>query len=248
LKLEGKVGIVTGAAGGFGRAIANKFAREGADVVLADINSQAAESVAAEVRALGRKALVTKTNVADEGSVQEMVDAALQEFGQIDILVNNAGLSRSCTIQELSLAEWEKLMAVNLTGTFLCCKAVIEHMVSRNYGKIINVSSISGHTARGVGVDYSASKTGVLGITRTLALQVAPAGVNVNAVAPGPIVTPLFEKNFTQEAVDRLRATIPFRRQGKPEDVANLIAFLASEEAGWITGEVIAINGGAFMG
>ena len=184
MRLTDKVGIITGGGGGFGKALALKFAHEGADVVVADIDLAAAEQVAAEVRKTGKKALVTETDVTDETSVQEMVAAALQEFGQVDILVNNAGISRSCAIQDLSLANWEKTIAVNLTGTYLCCKAVIEAMISRNYGKIINISSISGHTARAVGVDYSASKTGVLGITRTLALQVAKDGINVNAVAP----------------------------------------------------------------
>ena len=137
---------------------------------------------------------------------------------------------------------------INLTGMFLCCKHIIGHMIDNEYGKIVNVASICAQTARLVGVDYSASKSGVVGLTRTLALQVAKFGINVNAIAPGPIITPIFEKNFEPEVVEKLKATIAYKRQGTPKDIANLMLFLSSEESEWITGEVIAINGGAFIG
>jgi len=167
---------------------------------------------------------------------------------KLDILINNAGKARSARIQDISLEDWHDLIEVNLTSQYLCCKAFIDHMIERKYGKIVNVASICAVTGRTVGVDYSASKSGVVGLTRTLAAQVAPKGINVNAIAPGPIITPLFEENFTQEVINKLQNTIPYKRGGTTEDIANLMLFLASDESGWITGEVISINGGAFMG
>ncbi|MGB9866503.1 MAG: SDR family NAD(P)-dependent oxidoreductase [Bacillota bacterium] len=248
VRLQGKVAVITGAGGAFGREIGLTFAREGARLVLGDVNGAAAQKTASEVQAAGGSAVALEVDVRDEKQVSEMVRRALATYGQIDILVNNAGVARSARIQDISLEDWNYVIGVNLTGTFLCCRAVIDHMIARQYGKIINVASISAQTGRLVGVDYSASKSGVVGITRTLALQVAPYGINVNAVAPGPVATPLFERGFPPETVQKLRASVPFKREGTPKDIANLILFLASDESEWITGEVIAINGGAFMG
>ena len=248
MELAGKKALVTGAAGGFGKEIALTFARAGADLALVDIRKDDLQPLVAEVVSLGRRALPLRADISKENDVQEMVRRTLEAFGRIDILVNNAGIARSARIQDITLEDWNRTIEVNLTGTFLCCRAVIDSMISQSYGKIINVASISALTGRRVGVDYSASKSGILGITRTLALQVASHGINVNAVAPGPVVTPLFEKNFSPEVVEKLKATVPFHRQGTPKDIADLILFLASDKAGWITGEVVSINGGAFMG
>ncbi|HOA76883.1 MAG TPA: 3-oxoacyl-ACP reductase family protein [Thermosynergistes sp.] len=248
MRLEGKVTIVTGAAGGFGSEIGRIFAHEGASLVLADINYNAAESLANELKAQGTKAVAVSVDVGDEKQVYAMVNRAMSEFGQVDILINNAGMGRGARIQDITLDDWNQLLRLNLTGTFLCCKAVIDHMIARGYGKIVNMASICGQTARPVGVDYSASKSGIIGITRTLALQVAPYGINVNAVAPGPVATQIFERNWPKETVDKLKSTIPFKREGTPRDIANAALFLSSDEAGWITGEVIAVNGGAFIG
>ncbi len=248
MRLEGKVAIVTGAAGGFGSEIGRIFAREGASLVLADINHRVAESLANELKAQGTKAVAVSVDVRDENQVYAMVDRAISEFGQVDILINNAGMGRGARIQDITLDDWNQLLRLNLTGTFLCCKAVIDHMIAREYGKIVNMASICGQTARPVGVDYSASKSGIIGITRTLALQVAPYGINVNAVAPGPVATQIFERNWPKETVEKLKSTIPFKREGTPRDIANAALFLSSDEAGWITGEVIAVNGGAFIG
>jgi len=248
LRLKNKSAIITGAGSGFGRETALTFAREGAEIAVVDVHEAAARAVAAEVEALGLKALPLFSDISREEEVAEMIRATLQTFGKIDILVNNAGVSGSSIIQEISLEQWERTIRINLTGTFLCCREVIAHMIGRGYGKIVNVASISGQTGRWVGADYAASKAGVLGITRTLALQVAKFGINVNAVSPATIVTPLLEKNFTPEIVERLKSTIPYKRQGKPQDIANLILFLASDESEWITGEVVTISGGAFMG
>ncbi|HPZ77218.1 MAG TPA: 3-oxoacyl-ACP reductase family protein [Thermosynergistes sp.] len=248
MRLKGRIVIVTGAAGGFGSEIGRIFAHEGASLVLADINYNAAESLANELKAQGTKAVAVSVDVGDEKQVYAMVNRAMSEFGQVDILINNAGMGRGARIQDITLDDWNQLLRLNLTGTFLCCKAVIDHMIARGYGKIVNMASICGQTARPVGVDYSASKSGIIGITRTLALQVAPYGINVNAVAPGPVATQIFERNWPKETVDKLKSTIPFKREGTPRDIANAALFLSSDEAGWITGEVIAVNGGAFIG
>lgn len=248
MELLNKKAIITGACGGFGRELSLTFAKEGADISLVDIKKAELNNLAAEINGLGRKALPIFADITRENDVNELVYKTVSALGRIDILVNNAGLARSAKIQDITLEEWNRLINVNLTGTFLCCRAVIDYMIKQNYGKIVNLASISAQTGRMVGVDYAASKSGIVGITRTLALQVAANGINVNAVAPGPVVTPLFEKNFDPEVVEKLKASIPYKRQGTTRDIANLILFLASDKAEWITGEVVAINGGAFMG
>lgn len=247
MELTNKTAIVTGAGSGLGKQIVLTFAKEGADVVLIDVNLEGAEAVAQEIRGLGRKAVAIKTDITNEADVKKMARTTVDAWGKIDILVNSAGISRSANIQDISLAQWNKMVSINLTGTFLCCREVIEQMIGQGYGKIINISSISGVTGRSVGVDYSATKSGVIGITRTLALQVADKGINVNAIAPGPIITPIHD-TWLKEDLDKLLATVPFKRAGKPQDVAELALFLASDKAGWITGEVVSVNGGIFMG
>jgi len=162
-------------------------------------------------------------------------------------LVNNAGITQALPIQKVSVEDWQKGIDVNLKSAFLFCKTIIDNMIERNYGKIINISSIAGQTGRPVSVEYAASKAGIIGLTRNLAYQVAGDGINVNAIAPGPIVTPMLEKSFSKEISEKLKSTIPFRRQGRAEDIANAVLFLSSDEGGWITGQVIAVNGGAFM-
>jgi 3-oxoacyl-[acyl-carrier protein] reductase len=248
VELLNRKAIITGACGGFGRELSLAFAKEGADIALVDIKKEELNNLAAEINALGRKALPIFADISKESDVNELVAKTVGAFGRIDILINNAGLARSAKIQDITLQEWNRLINLNLTGTFLCCRAVIDYMIKQNYGKIVNLASIAGQTGRkGVGVDYSASKSGIVGFTRTLALQVAANGINVNAVAPGPVVTPIWEKNFTSEVIENLMASIPYKRQGTPKDIANLILFLASDKAGWITGEAVNINGGAFM-
>lgn len=197
---------------------------------------------------MGRNSIAVAVDVSDEDAVNTMVKEAIKGLGCIDILVNNAGIAASGNIQDISLNDWKRTINVNLTGTFLCCKATIGYMIERGYGKIVNLSSISGQTGRSVGINYSATKTGIIGITRTLALEVAKYGINVNAVAPGPITETAIFNTYPQEIIDKLVATVPYNRPGLMSDVANLILFLASDRAAWITGEVVAINGGAFMG
>ncbi len=248
MKLKDKNVIVTGAGRGFGKKIAFKYAKEGANIVVADLNLDSAKKMKEEIKRLGRNALGVKVDISNKEMVDNLIKTAINKLGNIDILVNNAGIGNYQPIQEITEAQWNRLIDVNLKGTYLCSKAIIDHMIKRESGKIINISSISGVTGRPVGVDYSASKTGIIGITRTLAVHVADKGINVNAIAPGPIITPLMKEYFSKKTVDKLLSTIPFKRQGKPEDIAETALFLASESAGWITGEVINVNGGAFIG
>ena len=248
MRLEGKKAIITGGASGFGRQTALRFVEEGAEVAIFDLNLEGAKKVVAEIEALGGKAFAFQVNVAQENSVKAAFADAFDALGVVDILINCAGMGRSAEIQDLTLDQWQLLLDVNMTGTFLCSREVIPHMIQRQYGKIVNLASICAQTGRKVAVDYAGSKSGIVGITRALALQVAKDGINVNAIAPGPIATPLFEKNYTKEQMLALMSTIPFKRMGTPMDIANLLLFLSSDESGWITGECIAINGGAFMG
>ena len=249
MRLEGKKAVITGGASGFGRETAIRFAQEGADVVLLDLNLEGAKEVAKEIESLGRKAYPIACDVSKEEDVKSAFAQAFGKLGVIDILINIAGFGRGgWNIEDLSLEQWKKLIDVNLQGIFLCCREVIPHMEERQYGKVVNIASICGQCGRKVAVDYASSKAGVIGLTRALAMQVAKYGVNVNAIAPGPIVTPIFEKNYTPEQIKVLMDTLPFNRMGNTKDIANLFLFLASDEAGWITGECVAVNGGAYMG
>ncbi|NCE73701.1 SDR family oxidoreductase [Anaerotruncus sp. X29] len=248
MRLEGKKAVITGSASGFGKETALLFAREGAEISLLDINAESAQKVATEIAKIGGRAHVMQVDVSEEESVKSAFSQALEQMHTVDILINCAGYGRSSRIQDLTLEQWRRLIDVNMTGTFLCCREIIPHMVERQCGKIVNLASICAQTGRMVAVDYAGSKSGIVGITRALALQVAADGINVNAIAPGPVVTPLFEKNYTTEQMNSLLSTVPFKRKGTPTDIANLLLFLSSDESGWITGEVIAINGGAFIG
>lgn len=248
MRLKGKKAVITGGAGGFGRETALRFAREGAEVTLLDTNLEGAVKVTEEVRAIGGTAYAVETDVTSESSVKAAIAFALEKMGAVDILINCAGFGRSADIQDVTLEMWQRSMEVNATGIFLCCREVIPHMIERQYGKIVNIASICAQTGRMVAVDYAASKSAIVGITRALALQVAKDGINVNAIAPGPVATPLFKKNYTHERMLELMSTIPYKRMGTTADIANLFLFLASDESEWITGECVAINGGAFMG
>lgn len=248
MRLEGKKAIITGGAGGFGRETALRFVKEGAEVTLFDMNLEGARSVAAEIEALGGVCHAVAMDVTSEDDVKSAVAVALEKMGAIDILINCAGFGRSADIQDVTLEMWQRSMEVNATGIFLCCREVIPHMIERQYGKIVNIASICAQTGRKVAVDYAASKSAIVGITRALALQVAKDGINVNAIAPGPVATPLFKKNYTHERMLELMSTIPYKRLGTTMDIANLFLFLASDESEWITGECVSINGGAFMG
>lgn len=244
-----KVALVTGAGRGMGRATAVRLASEGAAVVVNDVNAGDAEAAAEAVRAAGGRALAHVGDVSRERDVDAMVRSALETFGRIDILVNNAGILRSTLpLETISVAEWERVLAVNLTGVFLCTRAVLPIMKEQKAGKIVNVSSSAGRTTSTFGgAHYTASKAAVLGLTRHTAREVAPFGINVNAVAPGSMDTEMVRELATPEHIEQERRNIPLGRLGTGEDEAGLVAFLCSEDAAYITGATIDINGGDLM-
>lgn len=247
MKLEGRVAIVTGAGQGIGRADALAFVKEGAKVVILDITDKIYD-VKKEIEAMGGEALAIRCDVSNKEQVDSMVKEALNKYGRIDILVNNAGTRGARKeITELEEEEWEKTISVDLKGTFLCSKAVIPTMIKQKGGKIINNASISGEvTGYPKAVDYCAAKGGMVGLTKALTLEVGKYGINVNAIAPGAIETELTTGATQKHTLNlkTLKYRIPLRRTGKPEDVANLIIFLSSNESDYITGQVIVIDGG----
>lgn len=245
-----RVVLITGAGSpkGIGRSIALYLAKEGYDVAVADMDVVGAKAVAEEVRALGKNAVGIEANVTDEASVKNMVDTAINELGCVDVLVNCAGITQPVTVLNTTLEDWNRVIAVNLTGTFLCSKAVLPHMQSRKYGRIVNISSVSGKRGGGVygGAHYSAAKAGILGFSKALARECVLDGVTVNSVCPGLIATEI-RKGLSDEKERASWKAIPMERPGTVEEVAHAVAFLASEGASYITGEDIDINGGSHM-
>lgn len=246
MKLKGKVALVTGAAQGIGRAVALILAQNGADVVISDINLEKAEETAREIEAIGSKAMAVKVNVANPGDVEGMVDAVLARFGRIDILVNNAGIARDKLILRMTEEDWDAVLDINLKGTFNCTKAVVKQMSRQRSGKIVNIASVSGEMGNPGQANYSASKAGVIGFTKTIAREFAQRGINVNAIAPGYIQTPMTE-TLPEKAKEELKRMIPVERLGQPEDVAEAVLFLVSESSSYITGHVLNVNGGIYM-
>ncbi|MGB7572658.1 MAG: 3-oxoacyl-[acyl-carrier-protein] reductase [Thermodesulfobacteriota bacterium] len=246
MKLTGKVALVTGAAQGIGKAIALLLARNGADLVVSDINLEKAEETAKEIRAIGPKAMAVKVDVANLSDVERMVAGILEKLAKIDILVNNAGITRDKLILRMTEEDWDAVLGVNLKGTFNCTKAVLRHMAKQRSGKIVNIASVVGEMGNAGQANYSASKAGVIGLTKTIAREYAQRGINVNAIAPGYIETPMTEA-LPEKAKEELRRLIPMERLGKPEDVAEAVLFLVSEESSYMTGQVLNVNGGIYM-
>ncbi|NPV04584.1 MAG: SDR family oxidoreductase [Syntrophaceae bacterium] len=251
MSFERRVAIVTGAGSprGIGRSIALALAEKGADVVVADLDLPGAETVAGEIRALKRNAVAVRVDVTRQEDVAEMVRQALERFSRIDILVNNAGITQPIKVMDMTEADWDRIMAVNLKGTFLCSKAVLPVMVRQGYGRIVNMSSVSAKRGGGVfgGAHYSAAKAGILGFAKALAREVAAHGITVNSVAPGLIATDIRGGLESPERQKEMSRDIPVQRLGTPEEVAAAVVFLASGEAAYITGEEIDINGGSHM-
>ena len=242
-----KTAVVTGGSRGLGRAICLELARGGANVVLCYAGNEAAanETVAA-CEALGAKAAAVRCDVSKEDEVKALMDAALKTFGRIDILVNNAGITRDGLLMMMKPEDFDAVIAANLRGAFLCMKAVARQMVKQRYGRIVNLSSVVGLHGNAGQVNYAASKAGVIGMTKSLAKELASRGVTVNAVAPGFIATDMTAA-MTDAAKEATLAAIPMSRLGAPEDVARAVAFLASDEAAYITGQVLAVDGGMSM-
>ena len=241
--LGDRVAIVTGAGQGIGRAIALKLAEKGADVVVSDINVETAARTAKEVQTLGRTALSLKADVSKRGEVEEMVAATLEEFGKVDILINNAGIARSALLLKLTDEAWDEVLAANLKSIFYTTQAVAPHMIEARYGKIVNISSIYGRTGTIGDSNYAASKAGIIGFSKSTARELARHNINVNAILPGMIDTPLL-RGIPDHYLQPMIKEIPVRRVGTPEDIGNVAAFLASDEASYITGATIEVTGG----
>jgi 3-oxoacyl-[acyl-carrier protein] reductase len=246
MKLEGRVAFVTGAAQGIGRAIALALAEDGADLALGDLNLEKLEATAREVEGLGRKALALHLDVSSSDSVLAAVTKVLETWGKIDILVNNAGITKDNLIMRMKPQDWDVVLGVNLNGTFHCIRTVLPVMVKQRYGRIVNIASVVAQSGNPGQANYIASKAGIIGLTKAVASEVGSRNITVNAVAPGFIATAMTEK--LPEAVrERMLTMIPVGRMGTDRDVAGGVRFLVSEEAGYITGHVLNINGGMYM-
>lgn len=246
MRLKDKVAIVTGSGRGIGEGIVMRFVEEGAKIVVNDVNEADAKNVVDQVKAKGGQAVYVLGSVSERAVMQSIVDTAVKEFGTLDIIVNNAGITRDVILHKMTDAQWDAVIAVNLTGTFLGIQCAARVMREKGYGKIINISSTSALGNAGQ-LNYSASKAGVIGMTKTAAKELGAKGVNVNAIAPGMIWTDMM-KNMPPETIKQMDAMLPYlvpmNRKGSPLDIANLALFLASDESSFITGQVIFCDGG----
>jgi len=249
MDLTGKTALITGSARGIGKAIALRLANAGADIVINDIPAAAEtmEETAGEIRALGRQALTLTADVSSSADVNAMVDTVIKEWGKIDILVNNAGITRDQLVMRMTDEEWDLVLNIDLKSAFLCSRAALRHMLKARAGRIVSIASVVGIIGNPGQANYSAAKAGIIGLTKTLAKEVGSRGITVNAVAPGYIQTRMTEA-LDDKQRDALKARIPLNSLGTPEDVAEAVAFFASEEAHYITGQVLAIDGGMALG
>ena len=270
MQLSGKVAIVTGSGQGIGRAVALRLAGEGADIAVVEINSETGERTAQELRALGRQAQVYSSNVASPAQIQAMVDSVVARFSRIDILINAAGIAQTKPFLDITEEEWDRVLDVNLKGTVFCMQAVGRQMIrqvppevvaqgraERSYGKIVNFSSISGRRGRSVQMAYAASKAAIISVTQSAALAFSPYNINVNAVCPGVVPTPMWEQIDRDrgrisgvkpgESMKAFIEKVPLLRAGSPEDVAGAVALLCSPDADYITGQTLNVDGGFEM-
>ena len=246
MTLDGKIALVTGAAQGIGRAIAEVLAGHGADIIVADLDPGRSEETVAAVKKIGRRATNIKVNVADWNDVKSMTDQVLNDWGKIDILVNNAGVTRDGILVRMKEEDWNLVLQVNLNGTFHCTKAVLQPMTKQRYGRIVNIASIVGAMGNAGQANYAASKAAVIGFTKAVAREYASRMVTVNAVAPGFIDTAMTQ-GLQAEVKDTLLKQIPLGRLGQPSDVAEAVSYLVSDQAGYVTGQVLHVNGGMLM-
>jgi NAD(P)-dependent dehydrogenase (short-subunit alcohol dehydrogenase family) len=245
--LTNKVALVTGARRGMGKSHALALAKQGAKVAVTDINQEECQLVVDEIKSMGGEAIALKMDVSNKADIDAVFDEVLKQFGRLDILVNNAGIFAPKAALELTEEDWDKTISINLKGEFLCAQRAAKEMAKNNWGRIINIASIaSGGVGVGIsgGAHYTASKGGIIGMTETLADEWAPMGINVNAIGPGAIDTPMVSGALTKEATDALLAGVPLKRIGKPEEVSAAVVFLASEEASYVTGATFYVDGG----
>ena len=243
MRLTGKKAIITGAGQGIGRGIALKMAHEGADVVVAEMNPDTGAQTAREISDLGGKALFVKVDVADRQNVQSLVEQVLNVWGRVDVLVNNAGFDRPATLLNVKGEDWDAVLGVHLKGTLNCIQAVAPHMIENRYGKIINLSSVWGKIGAVSEISYTAAKAGLIGLTKSVARELGRHQINVNVVLPGLILTPTIAK-MPEKYQNMIIEETPLRRIGQPEEVGSVVAFLASDEASFVTGAVVEVSGG----
>lgn len=245
MKLPGQVALVTGAASGISRAVAARFAREGASVLAADGNVAGSRETVEQICAAGGRASFAELDVSQPAQVSRVVQTTLDKFGGLDVLFNGAGILAYGTVAETELEMWEKIISINLTGTYLCCRAVLPHMIRQSKGAIINVASTTGaHDACARAAAYVSSKGGVTLLTRAMAIDHAKHGIRVNAICPGPTDTPMLRKAMTPEQLDAFAKTFPMGRLGRPEEIAGAAVFLASDDASFVTGLLLYVDGG----
>jgi len=246
MKLKDKVAIVTGSARGIGRAIALELVRNGAKLVICDLNMDDIQIVVDQFTEMGGEAKGFVSNVTQAEDAQQLIDKTIEAFGKVDILVNNAGITRDNLLMRMKEDEWDAVIAVNLKGTYNCIRAIAKPFIKQRSGKIINLASVVGQIGNAGQVNYSASKAGVIGLTKSVAKELAARNVRVNAIAPGFIQTDM-TANLTEKAKEELTNAIPLGKLGQPEDVAKVVLFLASDDAAYITGQVINVDGGMVM-
>jgi 3-oxoacyl-[acyl-carrier protein] reductase len=248
MDFTGKVAIVTGSGRGIGKAIAMKLAENGATLVINDVGDSApAEQTVSEIKNLNRQAMAIMADVSSSADVTKMMETAIAAYGKVDILVNNAGITRDQLTMKMTDEEWDKVLAIDLKSVFLCTRAVLRPMLKQRSGRIISMSSVVGIIGNAGQANYAAAKAGIIGFTKTIAKEVASRGITVNAVAPGFIDTPMTQV-LPEERKQALMANIPLGYLGTPRDIAETVAFLASEEARYITGQVISVDGGISLG
>jgi 3-oxoacyl-[acyl-carrier protein] reductase len=246
MELKDKIALVTGGAQGIGKIVGEELARQGAHVILGDVNLEGAQASAAEIKDNGGSASAVALNVTDAAGVQKTFDYISKEFKLIDILVNNAGITRDGLLMRMKEADWDLVLLINLKGSFLCSQQAVKQMMKQKSGSIVNIASIVGLMGNAGQANYSASKAGLIGLTKTTAREVASRGIRVNAIAPGFIDTAMTQV-LDEKVRERLIEQIPLARLGLPEDIANCVSFLVSDRASYLTGQVLSVNGGMLM-